>query len=66
MPLQLSPEAEAKLRALAECLNFESESAAVNELFYQLILNQQPDRRRMIMAVYEMNIKGAGGGMPGR
>jgi hypothetical protein len=56
MPLQLTKEAEAKLRTLAECLNFDNESAVVNELFYQFILNQDADRRRMIMAVYQLNI----------
>lgn len=60
-PLELSQEATTKLRTLAECLNFENESAVVNELFYQFVLNQDPDRRRMIMAAYQMNVKGTGG-----
>ena len=64
MPLELNREAEAKLRALAECLNFNDESAAVNELFYQFVLNQEPDKRRMIMAVYQMNVKNLAGAMP--
>lgn len=60
-PLELTKEAEIKLRTLAECLNFENESAVVDELFYQFVLNQEPDKRRMIMSVYQMNIKGATG-----
>lgn len=63
MPLELTIEAEAKLKTLAECLDFENESAAVNELFYQFVLNQEPDKRRMIMAVYQMNVNGAAGTM---
>jgi len=55
--LQLTKEAESKLKTLVECLNFDNESAAINELFYQFILNQDGDRRRMIMAVYQMNMK---------
>jgi hypothetical protein len=55
--LELTKEAEAKLKTLAECLNLENESTAVNELFYQFVLNQDPDKRRMIMSVYEMNAK---------
>lgn len=55
--LQITKEAEAKLKTLVECLNFNDESAAINELFYQYILNQDADKRRMIMAVYQMNIK---------
>jgi hypothetical protein len=61
MPLELTKEAEAKLRTLAECLNLENESAVVNELFYQFILNQEPDKRRMIMSVYQLNVKGTAG-----
>jgi hypothetical protein len=57
--LELTKEAEAKLRTLAECLNLENESTVVNELFYQFVLNQESDKRRMIMAVYQMNVKGA-------
>jgi len=56
-PLQLTKEAETKLRTLVECLNFNDESAAVNELFYQFVLNQDADKRRMIMAVYQINAK---------
>jgi hypothetical protein len=56
--LELTKEAEAKLRTLAECLNLEDKSTAVNELFYQFVLNQESDKRRMIMAVYQMNVKG--------
>ena len=63
MPLELTKEAEAKLRTLAECLNLENESAVVNELFYQFILNQEPDKRRMIMSVYQLNVKGTTGMM---
>lgn len=55
--LKLTREAATKLRTLAECLNFENESAVVNELFYQFVLNQDPDRRRMIMTAYQMNVK---------
>lgn len=58
--LELTKEAQAKLRTLAECLN-EDESAVVNELFYQFVLNQEADKRRMIMAAYQMNIKGTAG-----
>jgi hypothetical protein len=61
MPSELTKEAEAKLRTLAECLNLENESAVVNELFYQFILNQEPDKRRMIMSVYQLNVKGTTG-----
>lgn len=57
--LELTKEAEAKLRTLAECLNFDNESTVVNELFYQFVLNQDPDKRRMIMSVYQMNAKGS-------
>ena len=64
MTLELNKEAEAKLRALAECLNSSDESAAVNELFYQFVLNLEPDKRRIIMAVYQMNVKNLAGVMP--
>jgi hypothetical protein len=57
MPLELTKEAEAKLKTLAVCLNLENESTVVNELFYQFVLNQESDKRRMIMAVYQMNVK---------
>lgn len=56
--MELNREAKAKLRTLKECLNFEDESTAVNELFYQFVLNQDPDRRRVIMQVYQMNVAG--------
>jgi hypothetical protein len=55
--MQITKEAEAKLKTLVECLNFNDESTAINELFYQFILNQDADKRKMIMAVYQMNIK---------
>ena len=55
--LQLTKEAEAKLRTLVECLNFNDESAAINALFYQFVLNLDADKRRMIMAVYQINAK---------
>jgi hypothetical protein len=55
--LQLTKEAEAKLKTLVECLNFNDESAAINELFYQFVLNQDAEKRRMIMAVYQINAK---------
>ena len=58
MPLELTKEAEAKLKTLTVCLNLENESTVVNELFYQFVLNQESDKRRMIMAVYQMNVKG--------
>jgi len=60
--LELTKEAQAKLRTLAECLN-EDESAVVNELFYQFVLNQEADKRRMIMAAYQMNVKSTTGTM---
>ena len=65
MPIQLTGEAEAKLRALAECFQFDDESAAVNELFYQFVLNQDPEKRKMIMTVYQINAKNVPGVMPG-
>ena len=58
--LELTAEAKNKLCTLAECLNFENESAVVNELFYQFVLSQEPDKRRMIMAVYQINSKSTG------
>ena len=57
MLLQLTKEAEAKLKTLAECLNFNDESSVVNELFYEFVLNQDSDKRRMIMVAYQINIK---------
>ena len=50
MPLELTKEAEAKLKTLAVCLDLENESTVVNELFYQFVLNQESDKRRMIMS----------------
>jgi hypothetical protein len=58
MPLELTKEAEAKLKTLAVCLNRALVFKMVNELFYQFVLNQESDKRRMIMAVYQMNVKG--------
>ena len=58
MPLiELTKEAEAKLKTLVECLNSNDESSVINELFYQFMLDQESDERRTIMAVYQMNIK---------
>jgi hypothetical protein len=58
MPLaELTKEAEAKLKTLVECLNLNDESSVINELFYKFVLDQEPDKRRMIMAIYQMNIK---------
>lgn len=58
MPLvELTKEAEAKLKTLVECLNSNDESSVINELFYQFMLEQESDERRTIMAVYQMNIK---------
>lgn len=56
--LSLTQEAQAKLRTLAECLNLADESVAVNELFYQFILSQDTDRRKIIMATYQINMAG--------
>ena len=53
----MSKEAESKLKTLVECLNLENESTAINELFYKFVLDQEPEERRMIMAVYQMNVK---------
>jgi hypothetical protein len=55
--LQLTKEAEAKIRTLVECLNFSDESAAIDELFFQFVLNQDADKRRLILAVYQINAK---------
>lgn len=63
MPLELTKEAEIKLRTLAECLNLDNESTVVNELFYQFILNQEPDKRRVIMSVYQLNVNSTTNGM---
>ena len=48
----------ASRKTLAVCLDLENESTVVNELFYQFVLNQESDKRRMIMAVYQMNVRG--------
>jgi len=53
--IELTKEAENKLRTLVECLNLENESTVINELFYKFVLDQEPDKRRMIMAVYQIN-----------
>jgi hypothetical protein len=55
--VELTKEAEAKLKTLVECLNSNDESSVINELFYQFMLDQEPDKRRIIMAAYQMNIK---------
>jgi Arc/MetJ-type ribon-helix-helix transcriptional regulator len=55
--LQLTREAETKLRTLVECGSFNDESGAINELFSQFILNQDAEKRRMIMAIYKMNVE---------
>ena len=39
---------------LVECLNLDNESTVINELFYKFVLDQDPDKRRMIMSVYQM------------
>jgi hypothetical protein len=59
--IELTNEAEAKLTTLVECLNLDDESTVINELFYKFVLDQEPDKRRMIMAVYQMNVKNAAG-----
>jgi len=59
--IELTKEAEIKLTTLVECLNLDSESTVINELFYKFVLDQEPDKRRMIMAVYEMNVKNTTG-----
>ena len=55
--IELTKEAQSKLTTLVECLNLDNESAVINELFYKFVLDQEPDKRRMIMAVYQMNVK---------
>ena len=55
--IELTKEAEAKLTTLVECLNLDNESSVINELFYKFVLDQEPDKRRTIMAVYQLNIK---------
>jgi hypothetical protein len=59
--IELTKDAEAKLTTLVECLNLDSESTVINELFYKFVLDQEPDKRRTIMAVYQMNIKNTTG-----
>ena len=54
--IEITKEAEAKLTTLAECLDLDNESTVINELFYKFVLEQEPDKRRMIMSVYQMNI----------
>jgi hypothetical protein len=54
--IELTKEAQSKLTTLVECLNLDNESTVINELFYKFVLDQEPDRRRMIMAVYQMNV----------
>jgi hypothetical protein len=46
---------------LVECLNLDNESTVINELFYKFVLDQEPDKRRMIMAAYQMNVKNTAG-----
>ncbi|MDF2727715.1 MAG: hypothetical protein K0S84_1258 [Nitrososphaera sp.] len=55
--IELTKEAETKLMTLVECLNLDNESTVINELFYKFVLDQEPDKRRMIMAAYQMNVK---------
>lgn len=63
MPLiELTKEAESKLMTLVECLNLENESTVINELFYKFVLDQEPDKRRTIMAVYQMNVNNTANG----
>jgi hypothetical protein len=59
--IELTKEAETKLMTLVECLNLDNESTVINELFYKFVLDQEPDKRRMIMAAYQMNIKNTAG-----
>ena len=59
--IELTKEAETKLITLVECLNLDNESTVINELFYKFVLDQEPDKRRMIMAAYQMNIKNTAG-----
>ena len=55
--IEVTKEAETKLMTLVECLNLDNESTVINELFYKFVLDQEPDKRRMIMAAYQMNVK---------
>jgi hypothetical protein len=50
--IELTKEAEIKLTTLVECLNLDND---------KFVLDQEPDKRRMIMAVYEMNVKNTTG-----
>ena len=59
--IELTKEAETKLMTLVECLNLDNESTVINELFYKFVLDQEPDRRRMIMAAYQINVKNTAG-----
>ncbi len=53
--MELSKESEGKLRTLVECMGYRDADEAVSELFYQTLLNQDADKRKMIMAVYQIN-----------
>ena len=59
--IELTKEAESKLTTLVECLNLENESTVINELFYKFVLDQEPDKRRTIMTIYQMNVKNTTG-----
>ena len=59
--IELTKEAETKLMTLVECLNLDNESTVINELFYKFVLDQEPDRRRMIIAAYQINVKNTAG-----
>ncbi|MDQ5860216.1 MAG: hypothetical protein M3278_04495 [Thermoproteota archaeon] len=59
--IELTKEAETKLMTLVECLNLDNESTVINELFYKFVLDQEPDKRRMIMAAYQINVKNTAG-----
>ncbi len=57
--IELTKEAQSKLTTLVECLNLDNESTVINELFYKFVLEQEPDKRRMIMSVYQMTVNNA-------
>jgi hypothetical protein len=59
--IELTKEAETKIMTLVECLNLDNESTVINELFYKFVLDQEPDKRRMIMAAYQINVKNTAG-----
>jgi hypothetical protein len=59
--IELTKEAETKLMTLVECLNLDNESTVINELFYKFVLDQEPGKRRMIMAAYQINVKNTAG-----